>query len=333
MQSFSKLFTLVSALASLGHATPQYHRTPSRALHSRQEGSADQQGTTRPPTTEELADPSWVCGQTYDDPNYVWNFGGAGDFLQQWLDENSADNWANEIDQTTTADGSQGESNLNCAAIGASNCAFPTIQCVEFTPPALFHVRQAMATAHAMLKALHEKLQDTAITESLYIDHIVSDFGPAAAPSTAILGAMNGAFTIAAGIGSGSAPAAGLFSIIAGLFGLIASDGTADTIDPTMAIKDQLSASFTAADKHLATLAQTVFGGVSESSGLPGDNEVDRIVKFFSGGKYLIPVDARGGIDTEVETIMDAAKGKLVGTLPTIYSTGCANVRKETTPC
>lgn len=315
MQSFSKLFILVSALASLGHATPRRHPALSRALHPRQD---DGLGQIQLPTPEQLADPKWVCGLTYDDPSYVWEFSGVADFLKKWLDDNGADNWANRIDQKTTADGSQGTSNLNCVAIGASNCAFPTVRCEDFTPPVLFHLRQAMATAHAMIKALHEKLQDTAITEGLNIDHIVSDFGPPAAPSTAILGGLNGAFTIAAGIGSGSAAAAGLFSIVAGLFGLIASDGTANTIDPTMAIKDQLSASFTAADKHLATLAQTVYGGISESSGLPGDNEADRIEKFFRNGKYLIPVDSRAGIDTQVNNVVDAAQAKLVGTLSTI---------------
>lgn len=251
-----------------------------------------------------------ICGATYDDPFLTWVRSGAARFLGKFIKENGANNWANKIDQQTTNGGSQGTSNLACTDLLTGNCAFPHVQCRFYTPPELFHIRNAMANAHAMMTGLHEELQNTAIVETLNIDQIVNDFGPPSASNPA--GLLNAAFTIAAGAAALDALLAGPLTIIAGVFGILASSGGSPGDDPSLAVKEQLATTFTAADTQLKKLASAVFGGVNTDIIPNPEGDADPISAFFSGGKYLFKVTAEGSIDTVVSDTMNIAQKYIV---------------------
>src|SRR5579862_2251173 len=123
------------------------------------------------------SDVTQICAITYDNPAKAWDNSGASIFLDHWIAANGSTNWSNNIEQQTTAQGSQGTSNLDCTDLLGGNCAYPSIQCKFFTPPALFHVRNAMATCYSMFSAFHENLQDNTILTSLNIGNILSDMG------------------------------------------------------------------------------------------------------------------------------------------------------------
>lgn len=273
-------------------------------------------GSPFPQTVVGFGDTASICGVKYDDPKMAWANSGASYFLNKWLNENKEDNWVNRIDQTTTADGSQGTSNLNCVDFSAGNCQFPTVQCKFFTPPALYHVRNAISTAYSMIRALHEGLQNNVIKETLNVGTIVSDFGPPAAGS-GLFGALNGAFTIGAGLAAAAPIVAGPLTIIAGVFGILASTPP-ETIDPTLDIETQLSKAFDATEKQLETLTHTIFGGSGDTSKLPGaggdagpNGETNNIAKFFANGKFLVAVTGTGAVDALINPIIQKGSEQL----------------------
>ncbi|KAH0559084.1 hypothetical protein GP486_004335 [Trichoglossum hirsutum] len=247
-------------------------------------------------------DTQQICAMTYQNPRQTWIDSGASVFLDRWLAANGSDNWANRIDQQTTAHGSQGTSNLDCVDLEGGNCPYPSKQCREFTPPPLFHVRNAMATCYNMFTAFHEKLQDNTILTSLSIENIISDMG-LSTPDRGIniFGALSGSFGVAAGLAAAAGPLiGGPLGILAGIFG-IAGATQGSPPDYSQPLKDQLSAVFTATEKQLETTVQTIFGG-GDTSKLPGvsgvgpNGETQDIAKFFADGKFLVQVTSAGVI-------------------------------------
>ncbi|SPO07788.1 uncharacterized protein DNG_10483 [Cephalotrichum gorgonifer] len=237
-----------------------------------------------------------ICAATYDSPSEVWANSGAGVFLAKFLAENTEDNWANKIDQQTTDGGSQGVSNLACTDLLAGNCRAPTVQCQFYTPPELFHIRNAMNNAHRMMTGLHEALQNAAIVEGLFLDQLISDFGPPSEPN--VNGILSGAFTIAAGAAAALPVIAGPLTIIAGIFGTLGSVG-GPSEDPSLALQAQLSKAFTDADDNLQALARAVFGGVNTDiiPNLSGSTAASPVSRFFAEGRFLIKVTPEGSVD------------------------------------
>lgn len=280
-----------------------------------------------------------ICSVTYDDPAQVWKTTGAGAYLNAFITKHTADNWVDRLYHETISDGIEGASPMDCTDLAGANCASPPQTCRASNPPQVFHVWNAITIAHRMMNAMREGLQDFVLVESLNVDQIVADFGP---PQTSNLdGILGGAFTIAAGVTAPSAPVAGPLTVIAGIFGLLASDG-GSAIDPTQDIKKQLAAAFTSANEHLAGLTRAIFGGAGVDS-LPGaaafkaleavakaieaitgsdkptNPEIvpvtNPISSFFANGKFLIKVTSTGSIDTMVKNIVGNAGLFIVSTL------------------
>ncbi|KAI9802789.1 MAG: hypothetical protein M1833_001388 [Piccolia ochrophora] len=271
------------------------------------------------PVPQEVAvigfeDTARVCAMKYDDPQATWVNSGAAKFLNDFLVKNGGSKeWANKIDQATTRGGSQGESNLNCISLRGDNCRSPTVACEDYTPPALHFIRNAMFSCHAIFKSIHQSLQENTILNILDLDNIVSDFGAGTTEGSAQTFALvDSSLSIAAGVAAGFAPAAGTFAVIASSFGIL---GALDSPpEPTGDLKNQLSAIFSASQSQLEETLATIFGGPGDTSKLAGvtssngpNGETQDIAKFFSGGKFLIPVTEQGGIDEIVKPITDRA--------------------------
>ncbi|SPO04837.1 uncharacterized protein DNG_07522 [Cephalotrichum gorgonifer] len=258
-----------------------------------------------------------ICSVDYSDPAAVWQNTGAASFLEKFLAENGPDDWVANMDQKTTAGGTQGHSNLNCVDLLASNCRYPTVQCQFYTPPELFHIRNAIATAHSIFVGLHEGLQSSTIENILKIDQIVADFGPPDEPNPfsilagifGILWAVTGANPIAGAI-------TGIASSAFGLASLSPSDP-----GPGGELKAQLAQHFTDANAQLEAMTRKIFGGeglggsdsiltpdliLSLSTPLAGGAAAllqtlvapgyETITDFFKDGKFL----RDGGLDETV---------------------------------
>ena len=278
-----------------------------------------------PPIAEGLnqTDIDGICGETLnpDGSNsaQVWVNSGASFFLENFIKQNGENNWVNNLDQKTTTGGQQGISNLDCTDLGG-NCAFPTVQCRFFTPPAVFFIRQAIATAHATLQAMQNNLFSSTFVQSLGVDKIASDFGLAPLKGDAgVLGAISGGFGVASGAAFNSPPLSGILRIISGILGIAASLQTTPGTPPSAApaLNDQLAQIFNEENDILGKTATTAFGG-SGSVALPLDGafgsngEGTTPGRFFSGGKFLIPVTAQGSMDSMLKPIFDASSQILV---------------------
>ncbi|ORY15128.1 hypothetical protein BCR34DRAFT_598607 [Clohesyomyces aquaticus] len=257
-----------------------------------------------------LPDKASICAVTYDDPAQAWVQSGASHFLDNWLLTNGETNWVNRMDQMTTNGGKQGTSNLNCVDFAAGNCPYPTSGiCEKFTPPSLYHVRNAISTAYNMFKGLHEALQNVVIKEILNVDTIVADFGPPK-EGDAILGALNAALGIGAGLTAAVPEISGPLSVLSSAFGMLASTG-AEPIDPTIPIEQQLAAAFDASESSLQAVSRLVFGGDGDTSKLPGtggtgpNGENSNIAKFFANGKFLVKVSEKGAVDALITPVVE----------------------------
>ncbi|KAI9850136.1 MAG: hypothetical protein M1824_003651, partial [Vezdaea acicularis] len=272
------------------------------------------------------SDVSEICALTYDDPGRTWENSGASFFLDQFLKNNTANNWANKIDQLTTDSGSQGTSNLDCVDLQGGNCPFPSIQCRFFTPPALFHIRNAISSCYGMFTAIHEALQDNAILTNLNINQIISDFGSGSAnDNTSLFGALSAAFGIGAGFAAAVPEIGGPLAVVSGIFGLAGNTQTSPP-DPTLALDKQLADVFSASEKQLVSTLATVFGGSGDTSTLPGvtsgngpNGETQDIAKFFANGKFLINVSSQGAVTKILDPVIangsQLMKQSLVGTV------------------
>ncbi|KAF3919742.1 hypothetical protein ABW20_dc0107577 [Dactylellina cionopaga] len=254
--------------------------------------------------------PELVCGLSAEDPN-TWTNSGASFFLDNFIRDNGARNWANALDRATTGGGTIGDSNLDCVDLRTGNCPAPTVPCPQFTPPQVSFIRNAMSTLHRLLLAYQEELQDAIINEILMTGGLVQDFGQPEQGYN-IFGVLSGAFGIAAGGASANPIIGGALGAIGGIFSILAS-----APDPTDNLRNDIDArlaqAFSDSRNQITTLAQTVFGGQDDTSSLlrispPTFNqETTDIGKFFSGGRYLIP--ARINMDMEVRTTVERGVG------------------------
>ncbi|TGJ72393.1 hypothetical protein EYR41_004292 [Orbilia oligospora] len=253
--------------------------------------------------------PELVCSLTAADRT-TWDNSGASVFLDNFVREQGVRNWANNLDQRTTAGGTIADSNLDCTDLRTGNCRSPNVLCTQFTPPQVSFIRNAMFTCHSLLRAYQEELQDAIINEILMAGGLVSDFGQPAEQGYSIFGVLAGAFTIAAAAGAANPLIGGPLTAVAGIFGILGSFP-----DPTDAdnlrndIDARLAQAFTASRDQVSNLAQTIFGGVDDTSLLarispPATNsETTDVGRFFSGGRFLIP--ATVNLDMEVRTVAD----------------------------
>ncbi|KAI9893107.1 MAG: hypothetical protein M1814_000654 [Vezdaea aestivalis] len=252
---------------------------------------------------------SQICGVTYDDPARDWANTGASVFLDKYLKDNGDVNWANKIDQSTTNRGSQGISNLDCVDFLGGNCPFPSVQCKDFTPPALFHVRVAMATCHRMFEALHEGLQDNTISQQLKTPQLIVDFGEPPAKTSNLPAILSSAFGIGAGITAAAHEISGPLAVVGALFSLAAASQPPEAPDFLPTLDSELQNAFNQTNGQIKDIVKTIFGGGSATANLPGlsspNGETQNIAKFFSGGRFLVKVTSDGAIDSLLAPAID----------------------------
>ena len=261
-------------------------------------------------STTFLASPGDICGTDYNDPKAVWGTVNDEDspakFLDNWILDNGSDNWLHEVDTETTS-GSHPGSALNCDSPDAeATCPIPTLaDCTKFTPPELFHVRNAVALCHEVIHLLDEELQEQAFLTSLDINTIKNDFAlKEEEPSdiTTLLNFLSGGFTAAAGLAAASNPLTGGATLIAGLFtlfslGLSSGETGEDAVDVEANLEKRLRFVVSTMLSTLDQLSNTVFSGNNGNGGVDpeslfgninGDGgEQTAIGKFFSGGRFL----------------------------------------------
>ncbi|KAK6499939.1 hypothetical protein TWF481_010295 [Arthrobotrys musiformis] len=250
-----------------------------------------------------------VCALSAADSN-TWDNSGASAFLDNFVRDQGVRNWANNLDQRTTAGGTIADSNLDCTDLRTGNCRSPNVLCTQFTPPSVSFIRNAMFTCHSLLRAYQEELQDAIINEILMAGGLVSDFGQPAEAGYSIFGVLAGAFTVAAAAGAANPIIGGGLTAVAGIFGILGSfpDST-DSDNLRNDIDARLAQAFLASRDQVSNLAQTIFGGTDDTSLLarispPARNaEVTDVGRFFSGGRFLIP--ATVNLDMEVRANAD----------------------------
>ncbi|KAK6352068.1 hypothetical protein TWF730_008900 [Orbilia blumenaviensis] len=253
--------------------------------------------------------PELICSLSAADRS-TWTNSGASFFLENFIREQGVRNWANNLDQRTTAGGTIADSNLDCTDLRTGNCRSPNVLCTQFTPPQVSFIRNAMFTCHSLLRAYQEELQDAIINEILMAGGLVSDFGQPAEAGYNIFGVLAGAFTVAAAVGAANPLIGGPLTAVAGIFGILGSFS-----DPTDAdnlrndIDARLAQAFTSSRDQISLLAQTIFGGVDDTSMLSrisptaSNGETTDVGRFFSGGRFLIP--ATVNLDMEVRSVAD----------------------------
>jgi hypothetical protein len=290
------------------------------------------------------SDISQICGETLNSDGsnsvQVWVNSGASFFLDNFIKQNGESNWVNVLDQKTTDGGKQGISNLDCTDLTGGNCAFPTVQCKFFTPPAVFFIRQAVATAYAVLQSMQNNLFSSTFVQSLGVDQIASDFGLAPLQGDAgLLSAISGGFSVASGLATPVPALAAILDLVSGILGIVSGLSNPPDAPPSvsLALDQQLSQIFTEENSALVQTATSAFGG-SGAIQLPGvgsnpgpNNEVTTPGKFLSGGKYLIPVTSQGSIDSMLQPTFDASSQILVR--DELSTVNFSNRLPETVPC
>ena len=273
----------------------------------------------------DLKNPDAICAQVLNSDGsnsaQVWVNSGASFFLENFIKQNGENNWVNVLDQKTTNGGQQGISNLDCTDLTGGNCAFPTIQCRFFTPPAVFFIRQAVATAYAVLQSVQSNLFSSAFVQSLGVDKISSDLGLAPLQGDAgLLAALSGGFTAASAAATPVPVVSAFLGVVSGILGIVSGLSKPPAAPPSvaLALNDQLAQIFTEENAALAQAATSAFGG-SGAIQLPGvgsnpgpNNEVSTPGKFLSGGKFLIPVTSQGSINSMLKPTFDASSQILV---------------------
>ncbi|KAK6517419.1 hypothetical protein TWF281_004076 [Arthrobotrys megalospora] len=257
--------------------------------------------------------PELICSLSASDRS-TWTNSGAAFFLDNFVRDNGVRNWANNLDQRTTAGGTIADSNLDCTDLRTGNCRSPNVLCTQFTPPQVSFIRNAMFTCHSLLRAYQEELQDAIISEILMAGGLVSDFGPPSEAGVSIFGILSGAFSVAAAAGAANPLIGGPLGAIAGIFGILGSipDPT-DTDNLRNDIDARLRQAFLASRDQVSLLAQTIFGGVDDTSMLArisppaGNGETTDVGRFFSGGRFLIP--AVVNLDMEVRAVAERGIG------------------------
>jgi hypothetical protein len=276
---------------------------------------------------------AFICNLTYDNPSLIWVISGAAAFLDSEILSLGPDNWANRLDQATTAGGSQAVSNLDCTDIApAANCAFPSDQCADFTPPVLFHIRNAMATANAMFSSLAANYLSSAVVEGLAVDQIVVDFGPNVAmlSDAEALSAVSGALSALRGLigavneGLDSSLKLNIgfadkfFTSVSGVLSVASaldpSSPAEQAISQEAANSDYISNIFTLSESAVKNVTALLFGGDGDTSTLPGvlsgpgpAGEQTSIAKFFANGTFLLPVTDSGTLDTALQPLFTGA--------------------------
>ncbi|KAK6329995.1 hypothetical protein TWF718_003422 [Orbilia javanica] len=257
--------------------------------------------------------PELVCSLSAADRT-TWDNSGASFFLENFIREQGVRNWANNLDQRTTAGGTIADSNLDCTDLRTGNCRSPNVLCTQFTPPQVSFIRNAMFTCHSLLRAYQEELQDAIINEILMAGGLVSDFGPPSEPGFNIFGILAGAFTIGAAVGAANPLVGGPLTAVAGIFGVLGSfSDPTDSDSLRNDIDARLAQAFTASRDQVSLLARTIFGDVDDTSLLarispPATNgETTDVGRFFSGGRFLIP--AVVNLDMEVRTVAERGIG------------------------
>ncbi|KAF3905618.1 hypothetical protein ABW21_db0201272 [Orbilia brochopaga] len=233
-----------------------------------------------------------ICALSAQNPSSTWTNSGASFFLDKFISDTGPLNWVNRLDQTTTNGGSMPDSTLDCVDLSAQNCLAPDVPCLQFTPPQLRFIRDAITNCHRLLVAFQAELQAAIIPEILGAGALISDFGEPE-PGFNVFGVINGALSIASGLTAVSPIVSGGLSAVSGIFGILAS-GPDQTSNIRNDIDARLSQAFTTSRTQVAELAETIFGGRSDTSILariapPASNgEMTDIGKFFSGGRFLI---------------------------------------------
>ncbi|KAF3941707.1 hypothetical protein ABW19_dt0203720 [Dactylella cylindrospora] len=248
----------------------------------------------------------------------TWRNSGASDFLDRFIRNRPEGplNWPNAIDQQMLPDGRLIDSTLDCADLSGS-CPAPG-NCLAFNPPALFHVRNAMSTAHRMLVGYENQLQNGVINEILQISTLVNDFGEPEEPENKLFEILSGAFSVASGLFAPIAPVSGAFGVLSGTFSIAAAtQGDPPTpVDIRPGVEQQLALVFQTARDQIGLMVRTIFGGESDTSILsritppPSNAETTDVGRFFSGGRFLIP--ARISLDAEIRNFVQAAMKRTV---------------------
>lgn len=156
------------------------------------------------------------CDLNPNDPA-SWDQSGAAQYMENWFNTNGTTKWLQAMDgSTTNIEGFS--STLDCRPLDGNTCPAPVTPCLQFTPPELRLIRVAATNAHDLFSRVHEKLQDTAIKNTLSVDQIMLDFGPKAAEEEFnYVNAISAGFFVASPLVSLAGAAAGPAGAILGM--------------------------------------------------------------------------------------------------------------------
>ncbi|KAH7371760.1 hypothetical protein BKA64DRAFT_767991 [Cadophora sp. MPI-SDFR-AT-0126] len=220
--------------------------------------------------------PHQVCTMTSAERARTWRDSGAGYFMAGYLaTRGTGEDWLQDMEHNTTAGGDI-QPTLNCVAREAA-CSPPEPgQCEKTTPPAFFWIRLAASNLHTAIAAMHEALQDKAISNTLELNMLLEDFAskileqdaeehdPGLTKILNIVGASLGIVSGAFGAGSAimgamgsklAAPAAGIGSGVIGAGANGAWYGAGRVTNPAaQKIADQIVDSLTRTNDYLQSV-------------------------------------------------------------------------------
>lgn len=215
----------------------------------------------------------------------IWRREAAGIWLDGWVAQYPV-GWSQKLYKLYT------KGDMDCSTIDNNDCQ-GIDHCLKWchqASPAVYWILKSVSKLNTATAYIHEAFQDNAFKESLTgIDRIVSDFDleePTVNPY-AVAGAS---FGIASGAAFAIGPLAGVLGIISGSFGIAAQ--SYQPPDPTLPMKEQLSAYFTHTEHALRDTLKNAVGSGNQDK-LPMAARTDKYDyktptgQFFAGGKLL----------------------------------------------
>lgn len=274
-----------------------------------------------PEPTEDLSTDE-KCGLEFNagDADIIrdtWKNSGADAFLSDFLDENGAENWVDELFRQTVGGGKQGGSTYNCVNFPAEgSCTSPGHElCTEYEPPEMFFVHLSIANLYSSYIRLHEEMQDSMIVNlASEIKKIVDIFGPPPPEDDSIFAILIGAFVGAAAlagpvwqIASVATGAVGGLNIAAGV---ASQSDEEEPIDFEHDLELSLGSFYSTFADILEDTVKAIFGGkFDDLEGFDSD-PVDFIKDQFAEGKML----DHTLVDPAMDEWIDAAINLIVST-------------------
>ncbi|KAI5460602.1 hypothetical protein BGZ63DRAFT_405070 [Mariannaea sp. PMI_226] len=252
------------------------------------------------------------CTLPTDDPKVAWSESKAGDYLNNYLDQNGSVNWFHKLDEDVKNKGKQ--SNLNCVNFPDNSfCTAPEGTCDQYDPPELWYIFNAGVTFHAVMAELFNSLsQEIANTVQPTAGRIWNDFAPIQQhPSSFPFGILIGSLVLASLLPEIGIPAGVGIGVANIATNMVKQEGTRNT-DPQADVKEAI-ANIWAADRDLLTqYVEVIFGSPMTESikdAFGTDNSVELIKGTFADGKWLLPStidsDGKGSINDVVEPIIN----------------------------